>query len=186
MLTILISPFLSTIPTADHQTVRIYPLVIQKKRAAILLNTHQDLGDVRRIKLFRYQKKPALRKIPLNLPLHVRKGIIRFLMSYHAKQDMAFDCYKFTNLVGGIERHEKLLGRTYWRTLPCPKRLQKGDIVFLMNCEGNHFHHAAVYLGFGLYLSVYGAGGGLEVSRLRNMMKDFGATSVFLAKSRTS
>ncbi|MCW1891945.1 MAG: hypothetical protein KIH65_001745 [Candidatus Uhrbacteria bacterium] len=185
MFTILISPFLSTIPTADHQKVRIYPLVIQKKRTAILLNTHENLGDVRRIKFFRYQKKPALQKIPLDIPPRIRKGIVRFLMSYHAKQDMSFDCYAFANLMGGIKQHEKLLGRTYWRTSPCPKRLKKGDIVFLLNREGNFFHHAAVYLGFGLYLSVYGAGGGLEVSRLRNMMKDFGAESVFLAKPRT-
>ena len=56
------------------------------------------------------------------------------------------------------------------------KKAKIDDVCFLVNYSKNESPHAAVYVGFGLYLSVYGAGGNLEFSRLPDMKRDYGAS----------
>jgi cell wall-associated NlpC family hydrolase len=63
-------------------------------------------------------------------------------------------------------------------------RLKVGDIVFLLKSKENDFRHAALYVGHGLYISVYGAGGDLEFSTLKDMLRDFDAEHVVTATPR--
>jgi len=114
----------------------------------------------------------------------VKRAIISFMRDYHAREDFAFDCYAFANLVRSIEPHRLRVLRAYWTLKTLSKRPRAGDIVFLLKGH-DHFRHAAVYLGSGLYLSVWGGGGDLEVATLKGMMRDFGATKARLA-TRTS
>lgn len=59
-----------------------------------------------------------------------------------------------------------------------------GEVYFFTSGE-NHFHHAAIYIGAGLFISIYGAGGDLEVSSLKDMRRDYRAKHVLVAKPRS-
>lgn len=111
----------------------------------------------------------------LPLPEGVKAAVLAFMRKYHGREDMAFDCYAFANLVRGVRPHKVRELLLHWRLRTLPRRPVAGTVVFLTSgCD--HFHHAAVYLGSGLYLSVWGAGGTFEVATLKDMMRDFGAT----------
>lgn len=43
------------------------------------------------------------------------------------------------------------------------------------------FHHAAIYIGCGLCISVYGAGGDLEIATLQDMKRSFKTNQVVVA-----
>jgi cell wall-associated NlpC family hydrolase len=72
-----------------------------------------------------------------------------------------------------------------WQRL-APKSPQPGDVVFLLS-HAKHpteFHHAAVYIGHDLYLSVYGLGGDLNVATLEDMAKAYKAKLMINVTSR--
>ncbi len=117
----------------------------------------------------------------LDLPDEIQQSISFFLQNYHAKQDTSFDCYAFVNLTKGVETHTAPQMLKYWKRRPLPWLLPIGSVVFLESGD-NQFHHAAVYLGHGLCISVWGAGGDLEVATLKAMKRDYGAESVVLAE----
>jgi hypothetical protein len=117
------------------------------------------------------------------LPTDLKEAMLDFLRHYHTKQNLEFDCYAFVNLVKGVEVHKVPYTLKYWDTKPLPWRLSMGSVVFFQSGE-SHFHHAAVYIGFGLYVSVWGAGGDLEVATLRSMKRGFCAQRVVLAQPK--
>lgn len=117
------------------------------------------------------------------LPHDVKRAILYFLQRYHAKQNISFDCYAFANLVKGVEFHEVPYMLKYWNREPKPWFVPIGSIVFFENGE-NQFRHAAIYIGHGLYISVWGAGGDLEVATLKSMKRDYGAERVVLAQPK--
>jgi len=132
---------------------------------------------------FVYNRRFLPKTIHLNG--EVRSAVVTFLRDYHAQQDISFDCYAFAGLIKGVERNDKSLLHLHW-TLYFPfLGVRPGDVIFLLSGR-NNFHHAAVYLGSGLYLSVWGAGGDLEVATLKSMMRDLMATKLRIARPRTS
>jgi hypothetical protein len=133
-----------------------------------------DLADLELVLVRRFFPKK------MRVPTEVKAAMLNFLRRYHAKQDITFDCYAFANLVKGMDTHKVPYMFKYWETCALPWRLRSGSVVFFLSGE-NHFHHAAVYLGSGLYISVWGAGGDLEIATLKSMKRDFGAERAVLA-----
>lgn len=111
----------------------------------------------------------------------IKKAVILHLQRYHAKRDMEFDCYAFANLVRGIPSHKVKYMRRYWNTKLLTRRPRGGEVIFLVNMEDTTFYHAAVYLGMGLYISVWGAGGDIEIATLQDMKIGFNAEKVFVS-----
>jgi len=105
-------------------------------------------------------------------------AVISFLHNYYGKVDIGFDCYAFATTVKGIPVHTREYLLRFWKLSPLRKPTP-GDVLFFVN--GFTFSHAAIYLGKGLYISVYGAGGDLEVSSLRDMRKLYKAGDVMMA-----
>lgn len=115
----------------------------------------------------------------------VEQAIITHLKLYHAKRDMDFDCYAFANLVRGVPKHPVKYMRRYWDTHVLVGKPRPGDVVFLVNIEDTTFYHAAVYVGMGLYVSVWGCGGDIEFATLKDMKIGFNAQKVFVATPRS-
>jgi hypothetical protein len=183
MLTINISPLQRAIVTADGKRMSVYPTFIKHNGDFAVLNECADVGRVDRIKLLRgCRAKPSWKWRRIKLPQAVEKGVVFFLNRYHRKRVLKSDCYTFACSVIGFPSHCKYRVRMYWKLEPAAGAFRAGDTVFLM--RGNVFKHAAICLGGRRYISVYGAGGQLEVSRLRDMIKDFDADKAFLATPR--
>lgn len=121
------------------------------------------------------------RSSSIKMRIALKQGILRFLRDYHEKEDLTFDCYSFANLVSGTRSHSKVSMHYYWSHSRLPRRVKPGSIIFLLSGE-NYFHHAAIYLDHGLYISVWGGGGCLEIATLDQMMCGFGAERVVLAR----
>ena len=60
----------------------------------------------------------------------------------------------------------------YWEKRRKPFFMKPGHVVFFETGE-NEFIHVAVYIGYGLYLSVYGGGGDIEITTLADMKKAY-------------
>ena len=178
-----LSPRQELIETDDGKHLTVQAVFAKKEGSFLPLNQHADfpkIHDVRIVLLGTFSMKPCA------VPLHVKEAIIDFLHQYHVRQDLSFDCYSFANLTRKVPAHKVSHLLAYWVIKPrCwYKRLKPGSVVFLLG-EENHFYHAAVFIGKGLYISVYGAGGDLEVSTLPDMLRDYGANRVVVATPRT-
>jgi hypothetical protein len=114
------------------------------------------------------------------LSQEIRTAILKFMLEYHAKIDLSFDCYDFVCMYKGIKKHNKMHLLDYWNVSKIPMWVPVGSVVFFNNLDSSYFHHAAIYIGRGIYLSVYGAGGDLEFSTLKSMKRSFGAKSIVL------
>lgn len=180
MLTIYVSPHDEQLITADGQRMTVKGTFVHEEGGFVSLQDYKppsDLSDVEIVRLKRFYSKR------LKLPTNIRQSILQFLRTYHAKQNISIDCYAFANVVRGIEVHKVPFMLKFWELFPKPWRIPTGSVVFL--CSGkNHFHHAAISIGSGLYISIYGAGGDLEVARLKNMRHDYRATKIALARPR--
>jgi len=121
--------------------------------------------------------------IKVSLPLNLRQAMVYFINHYHAKEILHFDCYAFACLVAKHPEHREKWINRYWKLRPKPWFLKRGDVVFLMDGE---WKHAAIYLGYGLYISVYGGGGDLEISTLKQMKRGFKPGKVYLAEPSQS
>lgn len=124
--------------------------------------------------------------IRLSVPTLLQTAILNFMLFKHVVKDDCFDCYSFACEVGRVPEHDKKFWGDYWELKPLllPK---VGDIVFFIsqiNKRYFNFYHAAVYIGFGRYLSVWGAGGQFEVATRSDMKRDYGAQKVYLATPR--
>lgn len=181
MLTIYVSPRNHRITTADGQIMTVKGVYVSEAGGLVSLQDYQppnDLNDVQIVFVRKYR-----RNIILQLPDDLKQAILTFLRDYHAKINMEFDCYAFANLVKGHEVHPVRYMVAFWDRHRKPWRMSPGKVLFYCSGETN-FHHAAIYIGSGLYISVYGAGGDLEVATHRNMKRDYHAKSVYLAEPR--
>lgn len=180
MLTIYVNPRDIPITTVDGCQMSVKLVMVREAGGFISLQdweTPTELNDVEIVLTRNFCPKR------LQLPHNVRQAILHFLSRYHAKQDISFDCYAFANLVKGVEVHQVPLMLKYWNRRPKPLFVPIGSIIFFESSE-NTFHHAAVYIGHGLYISVWGAGGDLEVATLESMKRDYGAERVVLAQPK--
>jgi hypothetical protein len=185
VLTILVSPVKKKVITADRQRMHIYPLMIKRTGSpSVMLNNCTDLADTREVKLYAESRFSFFQNSLLNIPANVHAGIVYFFAHHHAKEHVLFDSYAFANQVRGIKQHDKTQIYLFWQLSPLPWRMRPGDVIFFMSDFARKFHHAAIFLGRGLYLSVFRPGGDLEVSTLRDIKSDFDAERVFLATPR--
>lgn len=119
----------------------------------------------------------------LRLTTELKMAIKRFMREYHAQQNIEVDCYAFANTLKGIKPHKVHNMLRYWNIKRLWWRPKPGSVIFLVKGK-KHFRHAAIYIGRGLYISTWGAGGDLEIASLKSMKRDFGANRVELATPR--
>lgn len=119
----------------------------------------------------------------LPVPHRVLKATEQFLIK-HQGQDHSLDCYDFACMANDIPMHDKKWLFAFWNERSASRR-KPGDTVMLIDKEHHMFHHAAVYLGRGLYLSVYGHCGDLEVSTLEDMRRSFNGKDVITVIPRS-
>lgn len=114
----------------------------------------------------------------------IKKAVVHFLNKRHGKRDLGYDCYSFACQSSGVRRHEKLYLVSFWN-LRTPNWIRRvGDVIFLTDNSIPFFYHAAIYIGFGLYIHVLGAGGQIEISTLCDMKRDFKAPDIVQAVPR--
>ena len=135
--------------------------------------------EIRRI----VRKWARLRLVTLSVPPALLTAIATFLSEYHGKEH-ALDCYDFANLVANIPLHDKSSLFAYWEKRRRFVR-RPGHTVFLIRKKEHLFRHAAIYLGHGLYISVYGRNGDLEVASLYDMKRNYGAKDVLTVAPRS-
>lgn len=167
--------------TADGQIMPVRELLTQQRGEIKSVKGFTEFDDLDTVQ-FVFRWGLFTQRIPIDSG--VEKAIIAHLRLYHAKADLSFDCYAFANLVRGVPSHPIKYMRAYWETAVLTKKPKGGDVVFLVNMEDTTFYHAAIYLGVGLYLSVWGAGGDMEVATLQDMKIGFNSQKVFLATPR--
>jgi len=189
MLTITIGPKKGVVITADRRYVKIFPAFIEQQGETVRLNDYARSGEIDHVEILLVQEnKPSSTKQRLELAQGHEKGIVHFLNRYQCEQNMSFDCYAFATMINDLPQHAKLHALTHWNFEPIRSLPKAGQTIFLMSAfddENMIFAHAAVYLGSDLFISVYGAGGQLEFSTLRDMIRDFRANDVLLATPRT-
>lgn len=181
MLTVYITRHEHAAITVDGRHHKVKAVLIEQAGEFVTLQDYEPDPDLREVKL----TYPGIsRRFEIEISEALHSGIVSFLKEYHAQQNISFDCYSFVNLVHGHPQHEKLYAICYWDIVRKPFFLKPGSVLFFCSKKQDRFHHAAIYLGHGICISVYGAGGDLEVSTIPNMKRDFGAEAVFLAKPK--
>ncbi len=185
MLTLYISSRKQAIKTVDGSLFKVFPVFIKNQDGhASILQNYPGFSCLKDLQIFVKKWKLLIR---LNITSKLKTAIIDFLHKYHAQQDLTFDCYSFASEFSKVEHIEKYNLLKLWK-LKKPRLMpQVDDVIFLMSRENtaeDYFHHAAVYIGMGLYISVYGSGGDLEISTLKDMKEEFGATHVLRAVPR--
>lgn len=125
----------------------------------------------------------------LDLPVGIHDAVLTYLKkrSQGELDKLWFDCYTFACLSKGmppptIENGVIKWGKIsdHWKMVEVTDTLEAGDVFFFHSLKENFdFKHAAVYIGHGLFLSVFGIGGELEVTSYDQIMKLWGADGVF-------
>ncbi len=168
-----------TISDLDGKKFNVYQVIVcDEKGRNQELQDYGNFVNLRKVEIIAHRGRSVKK---LNIDLNTHQSIVDFLNYYHAKQDLSFDCYSFVNMAHEVKQHHKMILEDFWDIKLYQKRLKIGDVVFLVNKKSNYFYHAAIYIGFGLYVSVYGVGGDMEISTLKDMKKDFGAELVLTA-----
>ncbi|MCF7898875.1 MAG: hypothetical protein K9L31_02910 [Candidatus Pacebacteria bacterium] len=122
--------------------------------------------------------------VNLNITPEIKRVVINFLCSQHVVRDKEYDCYLFVCEYYKIENHKKKYLMEYWELKKQRFWPKVGDVLFLLDTSKQVFKHAAIYVGYGLYVSIYGAGGDIHFATLKDMKKSFGGKDIFLATPR--
>lgn len=184
MLSIFIGTGKRQIITADGGGMTVRPLLVRIGGKVSCLED-AELDEIDEVEFIYRSRLLGLGRV-LALPKPVLVGVSEFLRRYHTQPDLFFDCYAFVCMVYGIQPHAKYDLAHYW-TAKKFRRKRRGDVVLLDTKQMDdtaRLHHVAVYIGRGLYLSVYGAGGYIEVTSLEEMAADYGAESVICLTPR--
>ena len=180
MLTIFVSQKDITISDVNGFIARVRNTIVKEGDRYINLQDSkpfQEYEDVEIVLMGRFFKWR------LCLTEELKAAVKLFMSKYHAQQNLEVDCYAFATMVKRVEFHKAHSMFNYWLTKRLWHRPRYGSIVFLIKSEHN-FRHAAIYIGRGLYISVWGAGGDLEIASLKSMKKDFEADRVEIATPR--
>lgn len=166
-------------------TVRTYPIVVVDRRKAkpLLAYRCRELIGIRDVRMYRHHGQ-MFRGIPLSSQL--RRAIARTLNRYNGKFEHSFDCHAFVHLACGVplERDRPILNR--WEPIAWSDGPNPGEAVFFVDLEHFIFHHSAIFLGRGLYLSVYGKGGILQISALSDMVHDYDTRHILRMRPRNT
>ncbi len=170
--------------TADGRRMRVFPLMIKEEGELRCFHEREDYRAVDDVEILIRPWYLAFCSTKLVLTPETKKALVEFLHCHHAKVNMTFDCYAFACLVAGIPSdqhpHWGFEWGQWWNTSWCEaEEGTPGNIVFLLDSD-LFFHHAAIYVGFGMYVSVYGGGGDVEIATLADMKKDYGAGKAIL------
>jgi len=117
MFTIYVSPRAQHIITADGSCMTVKEVFVREADGFVNFQDSKppsDLCDLRLILMRRFFPRE------LSVPANVKAAILDFLRSYHAKQDISFDCYAFANLLGGVYAHTVPYLRKHWRLCALP------------------------------------------------------------------
>jgi len=122
----------------------------------------------------------------IEAPQKVKSAIADYLERQAEGKLDNVDCYAFTCLMEGLSIPERdandrvCEGRLdRWDVVgldDAGDNVQSGDVLFFWNGDGGdhfQFRHAAVYLGFGMYVSVYGLNGELFFSNFDDLEETF-------------
>jgi hypothetical protein len=183
MLTILVSSRTQAIVTTDDLTMRVRAAYIRQQGRWEQLNAYEKLSHHAPVRLVikrRFRRLKRVQRLP-----HLQKAMREFFESHYAQQHMEFDCYAFVNLVHGIEPHGVTYMALFWETSPLKQPLRPGDTLFFLDPANQMFHHAAIFIGWGLCISIYGGGGDIEFSTIADMKRELKAKQVLLAKPKT-
>ncbi len=191
MLTIFVTPRKQTVMTADGKRMRVFPLMIKEGGKLHCFHEREDYSAVDDVEILTRPWYLAFCSTKLVLTPETKKALVEFLHCYHAKVNMTFDCYAFACLVAGIppdlhNAHWGWVWDQWWETSGHEAEEEKGkpgNIVFLLDAD-LFFRHAAIYVGFGMYVSVYGGGGDVEIATLADMKKDYGASKAILVRPK--
>lgn len=185
---IVIKDRLDTFHSSDGVEAQTYRTLVREEGTYKILNTYEPLVFPTTITIEkavkvgrRYHKKK------LGIPDFITKKISEFLQQHYVQGDMFFDCYDFVNFIYGHKYHVFQHWLDYWE-IKDDRKLEVGTVIFIVSKTpvGFEFHHAAIYLGFDVFASVYGAGGGLEFTDLKLMQKVYGDEGAFLALPRAT
>lgn len=168
MTTLYITPYRVDSTDSEGQKFLVRTLLLETE--GVVLNLHADEPltittpfEVRRLK--KAWGKVWSRR--MYIPEPVLTAMNEFLRKYQGKQH-TLDCYDFVGMAYKVRRHDKRYFYRFWKEARKFRR-KPGDVVFLLTRKTQYFHHAAVYIGDGLYVSVYGKSGDLEITTLRDM-----------------
>lgn len=183
---VVIKDLLDTFHSSDGVEARTYRTLVRNEGAYKILNTYEPLLFPTTITIEKAVKVGRrYRKKKLEIPDFITKKISEFLQRHYDQGDMFFDCYDFVNFIYGHKYHVFQHWLDYWE-IKNDRKIEVGTVIFIVSKtpEGLNFHHAAIYLGFDIFASVYGAGGGLEFTDLKLMQEVYGDEGAFLALPR--
>jgi len=173
---IIIAPYKEKIITSDGAEMIHHPLLINLDSKTVDLRDHRKIGQINELS-FSFNNGKKIRHLPLDK--NIINAVINFLKNYHENEDISFDCYAFVNTVAGHTDHPKEFLQKFW-SLERHRfwRRKVGSILFFLD------NHATIYLGYGYYLSIHGAGGELVVTKLQDMLKCYKYTEDIMIASK--
>ena len=162
--------------TSDLRPMRVYKKIVRPKVDAAVW--------------FFMSSRKRRRIDYLPVPGNIQRGVRQFVRRFHRDGVRSLDCYAFVNLAHGLSLHPVSRSPEFWdlallRKWPCP-----GEVVFLETVSPledqtlHRFHHAAICMKDDFFISICGLGGYLEVATLDDMVHDFGAKHVYIAKPK--
>jgi len=166
MLMIVVSRRRQTIIDKDGLQARGRLAFVRKGERLRILQACESFEDVTSVRLV---MKTWRKLVRFPRSEKVEKGIAVALRRHHAKVHQWFDCHAFACLVHGLSPYQKVWHKE-WNAVDC-KVSEPGDVVFFLSNDRSLFRHAAVYLGMGMYVSVWGAGGPLAFMTLDDLQK---------------
>jgi len=156
--------------------MHIYPILVRTHKGLTPLIKHPTFEKVRDTKIT-YLSKLGRRCGYIHPTPLLALAIKFYLERAQAKEIPDVSCYRFACWASGIA----LTKGDEWLYEPKPYRMKCGDVVFLFRNNGT-FDHAAVYLGRGMYIGVYGAGGELTVQTYHDLRRNTKGRRIVLAR----
>gem|GEM_PF-5421638 len=104
--------------------------------------------------------------IKLNMTRKVEAAVLHFLKKHHRIFTSQFGCYELVRTIHSLPKHNRRNVSDYWT--PVDRKPTNGDVIFLLN-RGGYFLHAAVSMGNGLYLSIFGIESYLALTTMEQM-----------------
>ncbi len=168
-------------PSADGIIVTAFKTFVETENGMYDLCNYFDFQELDDIEII---SQKSFFSVRLNIPPELKKAIIDFLLTQHIHKDDKFDCYSFVNKYHNVEEHKKSYLMNYWKLKKLVFLPKVGDVVFFLDTSRQLFRHASIYVGWGVYVSVYGAGGDIHFATLKDMKNSFGGENIFLATPR--
>lgn len=175
----------SDVPGSNQGIVRNLLISRQGFPESIDFHSLKDLKNTEAIEVLVKKVDGSTEVLPL--PKNVLDAVAEYVRRRSRNETADLDCAGFVSIVKGLpplerdasgELKESKLDR--WEVDKQIGPIAPGEVFFFSNADenGTHFLHAAVYVGYGLFLSVYGLGSDLEASTMDDMKAYFKATIV--------